>query len=103
MKFPSIRDVAGILRDTHADLVAATDSGDELGEDGQVDVRLQVYPDGAWQVHTGDASYDTDHRGFWGSTSIPTTRERWSSYDVARDLIEQCRDDHAQSADAEVK
>lgn len=104
MKFPSIRDVAHSLQNIHSDLLTATDGGDELGEDGRVDVRLQVYPGGDWEVHSGDPSYDTDHRGFWGCASIPCKRERWSSYAVARDLISECRDHYAQSLpNAEVK
>lgn len=93
MKFPSIRDVASILRGIHSDGIGYTDSGDEIET---IDVRLQVMPDGAWEVHSGDSQYDTDHRGFWGSSEVPATRGRWSSVAVARDLLSQCRDHRAE-------
>lgn len=39
-----------------------------------------------------DSSYDLDHRGFWGASSVPGSGARFSSRDVARDLIDQARD-----------
>lgn len=44
-------------------------------ESEDVDVRLQVV-DGTWYLHSGDASYDQDHRGFWGAGSLPGKAER---------------------------
>ena len=40
-------------------------------ENGQpsIDVRVQRF-DGEWFFHSGDAQYDTDHRGFWGSGKV---------------------------------
>lgn len=35
-----------------------------------LDVRLQVCGT-TWSIHTGDSSYDQDHRGRWASTYIP--------------------------------
>lgn len=107
MKFPSIRAVARELRSIYADAVTATDSGDSTAADDNdgstIDVRLQVQASGAWGLQWGDPSYDTNHRGFWGASSVPARRRRWSSIAVARDLIAQCRDDHAQSCDTEAK
>ncbi len=57
------------------------------------DVRLQVYPDGAWYVRFGPSDYDQDHRGWWGASSIG---KRGGCESVARDLIEQVRDSIAQ-------
>lgn len=54
------------------------------------DVRLQVVDDG-WELHFGDASYDTDHNGYWGASSLPegkTTAEECGA--LADDLMEQC-------------
>jgi hypothetical protein len=52
------------------------------------DIRLQVV-DGGWCVHLGDAQYDTDHRGLWGSGSLtPTT----NCLELARDLISDALD-----------
>lgn len=91
MRFPSINDVAADLRSINAETLEPAD------EPEGIDVRLQVLDDGAWSVHSGDASYDTDHHGFWGSSSVPGNGKRFNARDVARDLIEQCRDDEAQS------
>lgn len=91
VQFPSVKDVAHDLR-----LINAEEAfpGDEGG--CYIDVRLQVTPDGEWYLHSGAASYDTDHRGFWGAASVPGNGRRFGSAVVARDLIAQCRDDHAQ-------
>lgn len=35
-----------------------------------IDVRLIAYEDGVWVVHTGDAQYETSHKGFWGSGTL---------------------------------
>jgi hypothetical protein len=82
VSFPSIQVVAAEL---HAAKV-------HLAKGQDVDVRLQV-TDGDWTVHTGDASFDTDHRGYWGAGTL--TRQT-NSREVARDLIDQAKDDHAQ-------
>lgn len=61
-----------------------------------IDVRLQVVPGEGWALHDGDPQYDTDHRGYWGYGTIdPRTNCR----ELAKDLIEQCRDHAAQCAD----
>ena len=62
--------------------------------DDATKVRLQVTEDG-WAILTGDPSYDTDHRGYWGSSFLGLTGNLTG---LARDLISQCReqeyDDH---------
>lgn len=58
-----------------------------------IDVRLQV-SEGGWSVHTWDSSYDQDHRGFWGASSMD---ERTNCYDLAKDLIDQARNAHAEA------
>lgn len=56
------------------------------------DVRLQVTPQG-WVLLTGDPSYDTDHRGFWGFGELaPGTNVRT----LALGLIAQAREDQQQ-------
>jgi hypothetical protein len=52
-----------------------------------VDSRLQVY-DGWWALRTGSSDYDTDHRGYWSSSSIPYRCTREQSRVIARELIE---------------
>ncbi len=58
----------------------------------ETDVRLQVYPNGQWQLHMGDASYDTDHTGFWGASSLSLYATRNSLKELARDLTEQAQE-----------
>jgi hypothetical protein len=86
MRFPSIEVVA-------ADLIAAKQRLD--AEVTEMDVRLQVHENGAWAVRAGDASYDQDHRGFWGAGSLD---RRTNCRELARDLLDQVRDDAAMAA-----
>jgi hypothetical protein len=52
-----------------------------------------------WAVRWGDASYDQDHRGYWGASSVPGPGEHFDAKDIARDLIEQAKDHHAQGGE----
>lgn len=88
MRFPSIKDVAHSLRLANGSLDVAWL---EEGEHG-FDVRLQVYSDGSYSVHTGDPCYDQDHRGYWGSSSLPGHPRRFNSYELARDLLDQAKE-----------
>lgn len=93
-EWPAISDLAAALREIqrNADfpsLPAAREeepSDDEQGE--CFDIRLQVTP-GSWELHTGDASYDTDHRGAWGASCLDAETD---CDDLAGDLISQARD-----------
>lgn len=58
------------------------------------DVRLQLH-DGSWELHTGDSSYDQDHRGYWGASSISRGATRRECMDTARSLINEALDDQA--------
>jgi hypothetical protein len=104
MRFPSIKDVSKALRCVSNDW-----SREELGyipeddNDPSIDVRLQVYPDGGWDIHTGEACYDQDHRGFWGCSSIPAEGKRFSRRELARELLDDCRDDWAQCGSPDVE
>jgi len=91
MAFPTIPEVAAELRRINSSVETEDDEG--------VDVRLQVHPDGGWNVHWGDSSYDQDHRGYWGSSSVPGDNRRFSSKDVARDLIDQAKEQKATGGD----
>ncbi len=85
---------------------------DEDYEEDEVEempVRLQVTVGGwenalnrapatNWRLHSGDASYDTDHHGYWGSSSVPG-KEPFDARGVARDLIEECKESYAQGED----
>lgn len=85
MRFPSIKNVAEELRDISANV------------EGECEVRLQVYEDGKWCVRAGDPSYDLDHHGYWGASWVPGVVGgkvvRFNSYDVARELLDQVKDD----------
>lgn len=90
MRFPSIEAVAEALRDVNANV------------EGECDVRLQVYEDGQWAIRYGLSDYDSDHRGFWGASSIPGAvkgrARRFDSREIARELIEQAREMRASDA-----
>ncbi len=58
------------------------------------DIRLQMRGEN-WSLHYGDASYDQDHRGFWGAGSVQTTYDLADLEAVAQDLIEQVLEQEA--------
>jgi len=93
MRFPSINDVSAELRVINKETLEPDDA-----EEG-IDVRLQVLPDSTWQVNWGSSDYDQDHRGYWGSASVPGNNRRFDSKEVAQDLIEQAREHKAQGGD----
>jgi hypothetical protein len=72
----------------------ADDDGNPSG-----DIRLQVADDGSpHTIHTGDASYDDRHRGYWGASSVTPDMTDNECAGVAWDLIlaaraEECKDD----------
>ncbi len=88
--FPSIRDLAKYLAAVKSDLRGMFPQ--EWRNDESYDVRLQV-TDNGWSVHTGDSSYDQDHRGYWGASCIG---KGTNCREVAFDLIDQCREHKAQ-------
>lgn len=96
VKFPSIEAVARELRLINANVECSE-------HDEGCDVRLQVYPDGRWVVRYGDASYDLDHAGYWGASTIPGVVKgvvkRFNSRDVARSLIDDVVNDYVQSGE----
>jgi hypothetical protein len=93
MRFPKIDEVAAQLRSVNKQQLRPEDA-----EEG-IDVRLQVYPDGDWAVRWGSSDYDQDHRGYWGSSSVPGDNRRFDSKALARDLIEQAKEHFAQGDD----
>lgn len=56
----------------------------------ETDIRLQVYDDGSWTLHTGDACYDTDHSGAWGAATLSVSDTAY--YAIAQDMIAQLGD-----------
>lgn len=91
MQFPSVKELADYLDKLQVSMEREiADSGEE-----GLDVRLQV-TDSAWHVHTGDASYDTDHHGVWGASGL---LEDSNVTAIARELIGDAKDMHAQDDD----
>lgn len=94
MRFPSITEVAALLRDINANV--------EADEDG-CDVRLCVWSDGQWCVRSGDVQYDQSHSDYCGASSVPGVVngrvQRFGSRAVAKDLIEQCAEQEATDGD----
>lgn len=62
------------------------------------DARLRVHA-GSWQLLTGSSDYDQDHRGAWGSASIPYACTWKEAREIARELIDDCAESAAQMGD----
>lgn len=59
----------------------------ETGERYALDVRLQIHE--GWTLRTGDSSYDQDHRGHWGASSVSRADTLATLRETARELISQ--------------
>lgn len=55
----------------------------------EMEVRLQVDPDGGSCVHAGDSQYDTDHRGFWGYGFLTLST---NCTELAKEMVEEARE-----------
>ncbi len=90
MRFPSIKDVAAALRDINANV------------EDECDVRLCVWDDGQWCVRWGLVDYDQSHSNYCGASCVPGVingrTTRFQSRIIAKDLLEQCRDQYAEDA-----
>lgn len=64
----------------------------------EADVRLQVVSGGHF-VHWGDPSFDVDHRGAWGASSISPGYETEDMEQLADDLISQVEDMLAENSE----
>jgi hypothetical protein len=97
MRWPKISEVASDLKGINN--AASSYFPDEGTEDEPfyIDVRLQVYEDGNWAIRSGDSQYDQDHRGYWGSSSVPGSGKPFKATETARELIEQAKDSYAMS------
>jgi hypothetical protein len=51
------------------------------------DIRVRVF-DGTWEIHTGDAQYDQDHRGLWGAACVRPGISKHDAWALAIDLLE---------------
>jgi hypothetical protein len=68
------------------------------GEEGEpgIDVRIQIMPNGNWYGHTGDASFDQDSRGYWGSGIASPDMKKMDCREMAKEMIEQAAEMHEQ-------
>ena len=85
---PNVYDVVERLEDARYQLEAD-------GDVDETDIRLQV-ADGYWDVHVGDASYDTDHHGYWGASMVSIHDDEDLLFSIAEDLINEVLDDMAE-------
>lgn len=91
LRWPTIEAIATAIRVVNRTARPDTDDG--------IDVRLQVYPDGQWSLRWGPSDFDLDHRGYWGSSSVPGWNHQINARAIARDLKSQAQEQHATSAD----
>lgn len=61
----------------------------------EIDVRLQVYENGEWMVREGDPSFDLDHHGYWGASSVGPEDSPDTILDIAACLLDQVEDQEA--------
>lgn len=87
IRFPAIRRIAEILFSLNKESI---DEEEVDPDDCGMDVCLQVFENGKWAIRFG--SSDLDHSGYWGAASIPGSRKRFNSMEVAKDLIEQAKE-----------
>lgn len=57
-----------------------------------IEVRVQIFPDGSYEFHSGDPQYDTNHQGYWGYSDISPNTDNLT--DVAEDMIEEALDEY---------
>ena len=87
-------DLANWLIDVSAFIEPGSES--EWDEDNSIDVRLRYF-DGSFYAYSGDSSYDQDHRGHWGCSSVSANLEHDEALGIAEDLFEQVLDSIAES------
>jgi len=92
--WPKLSEIVSELKWTNKDVKLSKADAAE-----GVDVRLQVMDDGEWILHVGLSDYDQDHRGYWGAAGVPGNGRRFNATAVARDLLEQAKEHHAQGED----
>lgn len=79
-----------------------SEDGDEENAGG--DIRLQVLPGiydtpGSWRTWSGDSQYDTDSRGFWGTSFVPYRCTHKQALEIARELIDDAQESFAMSGE----
>lgn len=93
----TVKELAAVVYDYGQYLKRAFTPDDLRGTDddtdspGYGDFRLQIH-EGTWETYTGDAQYDQDHRGTWGSASVPRGCTRKEAHQIAVSLIDEAMD-----------
>lgn len=64
-----------------------------------IDVRAQYVDGEGWTFHSGDASYDQDHRGAWGASSVAADDDDDALALTAHALLAEACDAHAELAE----
>jgi hypothetical protein len=101
MTTPDAREIARDLLQTALD--AQTDAfpdaphGPRPEGDAWLDFRVRTFDGVSFDLLTGDASYDPDHRGYWGSGSLAHCAEAGEVEDELEDAIEQALDSFEES------
>ena len=88
---------SGGLAALSADLLALStqvEPGMGEGDEPSIDVRLRFH-DGLWYLHSGDSSYDQDHRGYWGASCVTASIDAEDARGVAAELLDQVLEDMA--------
>ena len=100
MNIPELEEVieaVGAAREACQDCSCETDEPDYHAADceGTIDVRLQVTED-EWGLHLGDASFDQDHRGHWGATTVAAEDDDSILDLAAQQLLDQVEESLAE-------
>jgi hypothetical protein len=99
---PNPQEVALWIKDM-SDEVSSYDPEDlqeSPEDDPSIDVRVQ-YLHGIWYGHSGDSSYDQDHRGHWSNSSVVADMTSDDCLEVAQELVEQILESMAMDEDSD--
>ena len=97
--FPTVQEIAEAL--AHVPACVEPEMIEQGENVASIDVRLQVLGDGTWSVHTGDASYDQDHRGYWSCGCVVAEDTPEDLMALAKDLREQALESCYECGDLE--
>lgn len=85
MDFPKIPLIVNDLRSIQRHLL-------KDGDETEWDVRLQLFESGEWTLRWGDASYDIDHRGYWGACVLNVMDDPSALRLLSEALLKQAKD-----------
>jgi len=81
-------------RDAEALFAAACDLRAYLKREGinETDIRVNATDGGSWSLLSGDSSYDTDHRGYWGASCLSVDDDDERIVNTLAEMIDQACD-----------